>query len=127
MASDARATTVSDEETGVWYVYGLSSDGLDKFREGRPGLNGEALLLALQSGGYRVEFVAGHPEEPAAAPGQTMLEISADPLSNRVILQEMIDKLRGPDGRAASREVALAITKLQEARYWLGESQFGGG
>lgn len=55
----------------------------------------------------------------------TMLEITSDPESARTIVLELIKGLRGPNGRGASREVSLAITKLQEAGYWLGEAMFG--
>jgi hypothetical protein len=56
---------------------------------------------------------------------KTELEITSDPNSAREILQEVIKQLRGPDGKPSSRAVALAITKLQEARFWLGEAMFG--
>jgi hypothetical protein len=55
------------------------------------------------------------------------LEITSDPGDNRYILQEIIKQLRGPNGRGASREISLAITKLEEARFWLGEAMFGQG
>ena len=53
------------------------------------------------------------------------LEINDDPTTLRSILQEIINQLRGPEGKPKSREQALAVTKLQEARYWLGEDMFG--
>jgi hypothetical protein len=49
------------------------------------------------------------------------LEITDDPGTLRELLEAMIQALRGPTGRGASREASLAITKLQEARFWLGE------
>lgn len=52
----------------------------------------------------------------------TALEITDDPTSNRSILTEMIKALRGPGGKPSSRECALAVTKLEEARFWLGEA-----
>ena len=54
----------------------------------------------------------------------THVEITNDPTSLRSILWEIINALKGPDGKATSRENALAITKLQEARFWLGEGQY---
>lgn len=51
----------------------------------------------------------------------TYLEITDDPTSLRSVLEAMIKELRGPDGRPSSRERSLAVTKLQEARFWLGE------
>ncbi len=39
------------------------------------------------------------------------------------ILAEVIVELRGPDGRASSREKSLAVTKLQEALFWLVEDE----
>jgi len=34
-------------------------------------------------------------------------------------IESLIVDLQGPDGKNPSREVALAVTKLQEARFWL--------
>jgi hypothetical protein len=56
---------------------------------------------------------------------RTELEINDDPTSIRSILQEIISQLRGPDGKPKSRAQALAVTKLQEAAFWLGEDMFG--
>lgn len=53
---------------------------------------------------------------------KTYLEITNDPSSARSIVQELIKELRGKDGRAPNRETALAITKLQEAAFWLLEA-----
>lgn len=50
------------------------------------------------------------------------IEITDDATALRSLLQQVINVLRGPDGRAKSRENALAVTKLQEARFWLTES-----
>jgi hypothetical protein len=52
-------------------------------------------------------------------PETTSLEITNDALST--IILEMIKQLRGQDGKASSREKSLAITKLQEARFWIME------
>lgn len=35
------------------------------------------------------------------------------------MIRQAIEQLRGPDGRGANRETALAITKLEEALLWL--------
>lgn len=53
------------------------------------------------------------------------LEITDDPTSARSIIQELIKALSTKEGRGKSRAVSLAITKLQEAKYWLGEAMFG--
>jgi hypothetical protein len=53
------------------------------------------------------------------------LEITSDPSDNREIILEIIKQLRGPEGKPASREIAIAVTKLQEANFWLGEALFG--
>lgn len=58
---------------------------------------------------------------------KTYLEITSDPTDARSIVQTLVKELRGKDGKPASREIALAITKLQEAAYWLGEAMFGSG
>ena len=77
----------------------------------------------------QAKFLAGlsaaH-QQRTPAPG-TMLpvEITSDPLTARDVVQEIIKALRGPENKPASRAVALAITKLQEARFWLGEAAFG--
>ena len=55
------------------------------------------------------------------------LEITSDPSDARSIIQTLVKELRGKDGKPANRETALAITKLQEAAYWLGEAMFGSG
>ena len=55
---------------------------------------------------------------------QITIEITDDPNDARILVQELVAKLRGSDKRGKSREVSLAITKLQEAAYWLGESIF---
>lgn len=64
------------------------------------------------------------PTEDELTPKTVYLELNADPAQNREVLQLIINALRGPDGRAPSREIALAITKLQEARFLLGEAMF---
>jgi len=48
-------------------------------------------------------------------------ELTNDPTSVRMMLQDIIDKLLGPERKPKSREQALVITKLQEARFWMGE------
>lgn len=55
---------------------------------------------------------------------KTVLKITNDPTTLSTILQEMIDSLRSVDGKAPTREKALAVTKLQEARFWLIEDMF---
>lgn len=52
---------------------------------------------------------------------------SGDVSDMRFVIEEIIKNLRGPDGRASSRQKSLAITKLEEARFWLGEDLYGGG
>ena len=56
---------------------------------------------------------------------KTVLEITSDPSDNSEIILQIIKQLRGKDNKPASRAVALAITKLEEARFWLGEAMFG--
>lgn len=46
---------------------------------------------------------------------------NADPPELRYVLEEVINNLLGPEKKAKSREYALAVTKLQEARFWLAE------
>ena len=56
---------------------------------------------------------------------KVQLEVTSDPENARSVVLALVKELRGKDGRGASREVSLAITKLQEAGYWLGEAMFG--
>lgn len=58
--------------------------------------------------------------------GQMALEITDDLTSLRFLIQEIIKVLKGPDGRCKSAEHTLAMRRLQEARFYLGEAQFGG-
>ncbi|HLE52725.1 MAG TPA: hypothetical protein VI755_11720 [Anaerolineales bacterium] len=58
---------------------------------------------------------------------KVQLEVTNDPTTARSIIQALVKELRGKDGKPANRETALAITKLQEAAYWLGEAMFGSG
>lgn len=37
-------------------------------------------------------------------------------------INSLIADLKGPDGKAPSREVALGVTKLQEASFWLADA-----
>lgn len=61
------------------------------------------------------------PTEP-----KTVLDLSTIETSEvRFVIQELIKNLRGPTGKPSSRERALAVTKLQEAAFWLGESMYG--
>jgi hypothetical protein len=53
---------------------------------------------------------------------KTVLEFTSDPENSREIVLEVIKALRGQ--QPGSRERSLAITKLQEAQYWLGEAMF---
>lgn len=56
----------------------------------------------------------------------TLLEITDDPANAREIVRALVVALRGKDGKPASREVALAVTKLQEADHWLFEAMVSG-
>ena len=56
---------------------------------------------------------------------KVQLEITSDPSDSREIILHIIKELRGKDNKPSSRAVALAITKLEEARFWLGESLYG--
>lgn len=56
---------------------------------------------------------------------QVIVEINSDPRNVRSLIQDIVRELRGPDGKPSSRETALAITKLQEATFWLAEAAYG--
>jgi len=51
-------------------------------------------------------------------PENEQVEMSVQEKAAQTIESLVVD-LRGPEGKPASREVALAVTKLQEARFWL--------
>lgn len=56
----------------------------------------------------------------------TSLEITSDPSNAREIILEIIKAFRRtPAEKPSSRAMALAITKLEEARFWLGEALYG--
>lgn len=58
--------------------------------------------------------------------GSTEIELETCDLTElRIAIEAMITNLRGPAGKPASRATALAVTKLQEAKFWLGEALFG--
>lgn len=44
-----------------------------------------------------------------------------DPTIIKIHIQSCITSLRDEDGRTKSRELALAVTKLQEATMWIDE------
>lgn len=52
--------------------------------------------------------------------GTKQLEVTNDPTDCKVIIREMVKRLR--EGKP-TREMAVAITKLQEAEMWLNEHQ----
>lgn len=51
----------------------------------------------------------------------TNIEILNDPATIQMIARTCANKLQGDNGRATSRELALAATKLQEAALWIDE------
>lgn len=46
-----------------------------------------------------------------------------DPTMIKIHIQSCISGLRDEDGKAKSRELSLAVTKLQEAVMWIEEHQ----
>lgn len=52
------------------------------------------------------------------------MDNKSDIANMRFEIANMISELRGPDGKGASREISLAITKLQEAGFWLEADQY---
>lgn len=49
------------------------------------------------------------------------LELSNDPTVIKIHINACMSSLRDEDGRTKSRELALAVTKLQEATMWIDE------
>lgn len=58
-------------------------------------------------------------EQTLSEQPKTLVEVTDDPITLRVLCQEMIDALR--KGKQ-SRPRSVAITKLEEARMWLEEA-----
>lgn len=52
-----------------------------------------------------------------------LVGITNDPTDCKVIIDELVEAIQGPDKRAASRELSLAVTNLQQARMWINEHQ----
>jgi hypothetical protein len=46
-----------------------------------------------------------------------------DPTAIKIHVQSCISSLRDEDGRSKTRELSLAVTKLQEAVMWIDEHQ----
>lgn len=82
-------------------------------------MNTDELHAAFAAKAAQMEGMAD--VEALKATHTTALQITDDPTTLRTILYEMIVALRSKDGRAGSRERALAVTKLQEAMFWLME------
>lgn len=57
-----------------------------------------------------------------AMPDRPPMELGvSDPTMIKIHAQSCITSLRDEDGRAKSRELSLAVTKLQEAVMWIDE------
>jgi hypothetical protein len=57
------------------------------------------------------------PDEPAVS----QVHLSNDPTIVKIHLQSCITALRDEDGRSKTRELSLAVTKIQEAAMWIDE------
>lgn len=65
------------------------------------------------------DSITGIPTSPTE---RLMLQLSLnDPTMIKVHIESCISSLRDEDGRTKSRELALAVTKLQEATMWIDE------
>lgn len=62
---------------------------------------------------------------PAETPNQppAPVPVPADTTIVKINLQACITALRDEDGRCKTRELSLAVTKLQEAVMWIDEHQ----
>jgi hypothetical protein len=58
-------------------------------------------------------------ESPIERP--VVVQIGNDPTMIKIYVGACITSLRDEDGRTKSRELALAVTKLQEATMWIDE------
>lgn len=59
---------------------------------------------------------------PTEAPErQPTIALTNDPTIIKIHLNACIASLRDEDGRTKSRELALVVTKLQEATFWIDE------
>ena len=61
------------------------------------------------------------PEQPYERP-QMQLGTS-DPTMIKIHIESCISSLRDEDGKTKTRELSLAVTKLQEAVMWIDEHQ----
>lgn len=60
------------------------------------------------------------PEETKSQPKPIELSVN-DPVVIKCHIQSSITSLRDEDGRTKTRELAIAVTKLQEAVMWIDE------
>lgn len=58
-------------------------------------------------------------EQPVSIPREPLSE--RDPIIVKMHVEACIDALRDEDGRSKTRELSLAVTKLQEATMWIDE------
>ena len=66
-----------------------------------------------------------NPVVPNGPSSNTTFEIkTADPMALRFVIGEIVKNLLGSEKKAKSREFALAVTKLQEASFWLAEGVY---
>jgi hypothetical protein len=59
---------------------------------------------------------------PIEEPSRTDLSVN-DPTMIKIHIESCISSLRDEDGRCKSRELSLAVAKLQEAVMWIDEHQ----
>lgn len=55
-----------------------------------------------------------------------VIEITSQPMNARSIVQELLEVLRGKGDQPTTREMDLAIARLEEASFWLATSYFDG-
>lgn len=59
------------------------------------------------------------PETPVERP--VVVQTGNDPTMIKIHIESCISSLRDEDGRTKTRELAIAVTKLQEATMWIDE------
>lgn len=76
-------------------------------------LNEGAWSQFIEGADYYVDFTPATGAAPAVSAPRALTQV----------IEDLIGSVRGAEGRAPTRELSLAVTKLQEALFWVKEHQ----
>lgn len=110
--------TVKNEDVGERYITVEQQDADGSQMQGamkRILKGGESAEHHVHSGN---RLVVTETDDFGTCPPTTLVAVESDPTSMRCVIQEMIEDLRKSK---PTRESSLAVTKLQEAFFWLDE------